>query len=468
MSNLNFLIKSPTAQIFRRAYIKRRDEVTGFFEDDWQEITPYIKKFGKLSQKVDDVKLNKFTFGNVKIVCDNEDGLFNPSTDEASLWYGYLNQQRTLFKVEAGYIDRQQREDGVWINNEFPSESLWDESFWDADSSLWDASTGQTLFVGIISGDIPLSDSNEVTFNIRPLNSVLQDYPARNLTGWTSTGFTASNFIQMVMNQTDGSSNYIFLPFFDNNTANWEWSTTSIVYSQLNTITAAGVYDKTVWEVIERLAEVENYVPYVNREGKFRFVSRNPNTTTVGFEFHGAGSFNSSYGQTIKKLSSYGSKISKFYSRVEVKFVDEDTSTSYVWQEGSFSISPNSNAWVLGVRTLKVENFYIPNTATANTIASTLFTEYSSLRNEIEFTTSFIPHLDLLDRTSIYYDPSEVQVSSLWDQNNWAADDTSTSLDLVFDASVGDAIRLSGQEFKFLSIEIDLDNLENKFIAREV
>jgi hypothetical protein len=61
-----------------------------------------------------------------------------------------------------------------------------------------------------------------------------------------------------------------------------------------------------------------------------------------------------------------------------------------------------------------------------------------------------------------------VQVSSLWDQRSWAEDVTSSADDLIFDASSGDAIRLDGDEFKFLSIEIDLDNFENKFIAREV
>ncbi len=467
MSTLNELIKSPNGQVFRRAYIKRRDAVTGLFETDWLEITPYIKKFGKIGQKVDDVKLNKFTFNNVKVVCDNEDGYFNPHTDDSSFWYGYLNQQRSLFKIEAGYIYRTKDSNGVWSNIEYPQGGFWDISIWDAINSIWDASQGINIFVGIISGDIPLSDSNEVTFNIRPLNSVLQDYPARNLTGWTTGGMTASQFVTMVMNQTDGSSNYIFLPFFGNTSTYWEISTTSIVYGNL-TSTSNDIQTKTVWEVIEKLAEVENYVPYVTRSGVFRFVSRTPNTTTVSYEFHGAGSYNSTYGQTIKKVSSYSSKISKFYSRVEVKFIDSDTTTSYVYQEGSFTVSPGSSAWVLGVRTLKIENFYIPNTTTASTIASSLFTEYSALKNEIEFTTSFVPHLDLLDRVSIYYDPSEVQVSSLWDQRNWAEDVTSSSDDLIFDSSRGDAIRLNGDEFKFLSIEIDLDNFENKFIAREV
>lgn len=466
-TSIKQLIKANKSEAFRRAFIKRRSTVTGLFESSWYDISDNIKKYGKITVKVDDVKLNKFTFSNAKLVCDNEDGLFNPHDDEASLWNGYLNQQRTLVKYEAGFVDRIQNANGVWSNYEWLAESLWDQAIWDNASAIWDGA-GTSLFYGVISGDIPLSDTNEVTFNIRPLVSVFQDYPARNLTGWTTTGFTASQFVQMVMNQTDGSSNYIFLPFFGNTTTGYQISTTSTIFTNLNTSGAVGVIDKTVWEVIEKLSEAENYIPYIDRQGVFKFVSRAANTTSVSWEFHGAGNFNSEYGHTIKRISNYGSKLSKFYSRVEVKFVDQDTTTSYVVSEGTFTVSPGSSAWVLGVRTLKVENFFIPNTATASTIATNLFTEYSALKNEIEFTTSFIPHLDLLDRISIYYDPSEVNLRSLWDQNNWAADDTSTSLDLIFDASSGDAIRLSGEEFKFLSVEIDLDNLECKYLAREV
>lgn len=466
-SSINQLIKAHKSEVFRRAFIKRRSITTGLFESSWYDISDNVKKYGKVTVKADDFKLNRFTFSNAKLVCDNEDGLFNPHDDEASLWNGYLNQQRTLVKFEAGYIDRVQNSNGVWSNYEWLAETLWDEAIWDNAGSIW-GGRGTSLFFGIISGDIPLNDNNEVTFNIRPLVSVFQDYPARNLTGWTSTGMTASQFVQMVMNQTDGSSNYIFLPFFGNTSSGYEISTTSTVFTNLNTSGAIGVIDKTVWEVIEKLAEAENYIPYIDKEGVFRFVSRDVSTTTVAWEFHGAGSFNTNYGHTIKKIQTYGSKQSKFYSRVEVKFNDSDTTTSYVVSEGSFSVSPGSSAWVLGVRTLKVENFFIPNTATASSIASNLFNEYSSLKNEIEFTTSFIPHLDLLDRISIYYDPSEVNTRNLWDQNNWADDATSTSLDLIFDASSGDAIKLSGEEFKFLSIEIDLDNLECKYLAREI
>jgi len=467
LTSINQIIKANKSEVFRRASIKRRNASTALFESNWYDISDNVKKYGKISIKADDMKINKFTFSNAKLVCDNEQGLFNPHTDESSLWNGYINQQRTLVKFECGLIERTQNTNGVWSNTEWYAGGVWDMVQWDTSQAIWDG-LGSSIYFGVVSGDIPLGDNNEVTFNIRPLSSVFQDYPARNLSGWTTTGMTASQFIQMVMNQTDGSSNYIFLPFFGNTTSGYDIGTTTNIYSNLNTSGAVGVLDKTVWEVIEKLAEAENFIPYINRGGIFKFISRTSITTTVAFEFHGAGSYSGTYGHTIKKISSFASKQSKYYSRVEVKFINADTTTSYVVSEGSFTVSPASSSWVLGVRTLQVENFFIPNTATALSISNNLFTEYSALKNEIEFTTSFIPHLNLLDRIAIYYDPSEVDVRNLWDQNDWAHDTVATSLDLIFDASRGDAIKLDGDEFKFLSIEIDLDNFECKYLAREI
>lgn len=466
-ATLNSAIKKNKAEVFRRASIKRRNLITGLFEDDWLEISDQVKSFGKITSQLDATRFYKFTFGNLKLVMFNDDGQFNPEDSESSLWYGFLNQQRTLVKIEAGFINRE-NVNGIWYNTEFPSGSIWDNAIWDASASTWDTSITSVAFVGVISGDILLGDNNQVTFNVKPLVSVFQDYPAKNLTGWTSTGMTASQFIGMVRDQQDSSGNYIFRPFFENTTTFWDISTTSNVYGNLNTSTATEVFDKTVWEVIEKLAESENFVPYISRNGVFKFVSREANTSVTAYEFHGVGSFDSEYGQTIKSVRSYGRKPSKYYSRVQVKWRDESTSTAYEIVEASLTVSGDSNPWILGHRTLQIENFLIPTSTVANTIAQTVYNEVSQLKREIDFTTSFVPGLDILDRFSIYYDPSEVTPNSLWDQYDWAADNTSTSTDLVFDNSRGDAINLTGQEFKFLTFELDLDNLENRFVAREV
>lgn len=470
MANIETLIGKAKAEVFRRVFIKRRLSTTGLFESSWLDVSSDVKSWGKVTSQIDSVRLYKFTFGNMKIVFQNDEGKYNPDDDEASLWYGYLNQQRTLVKIEAGFQTRQKRSDGVWITSEYPDNPGWDEAIWDADASLWDPATTSdpTVFIGVVSGDINLSDKNEVALNIKPLTSLFQDYPARNLTGWTSTGFTSSNFIALLRDQTDGAGSFIFRPFFGDTTTYWDISSTSSVFSNLNTSTAADVVDKTVWDIVEKLSEADNFVPYITRQGTFKFVSRAANTTTVAYEFHGAGNSSSYYGSTIKNINSLSKKLSKYYSRVEVKWAAPDTSTSYEVVQSSFSVAPGNNPWVLGHRTLKIENLYIPNATVANSLATAIFNDYSSLKKEIDFTTTFVPHLDLLDRFAIYYEPTQFSANSLWDQFNWAYDNTLLSTDLIFDSSRGDAINLNGQEFKFLSFEIDLDNLTNRFIAREV
>lgn len=466
MATLLEKIKSGKSDMFRRVLIKRRNLSSGLFESSWQDISKDVKSFGKFKLDVDSSRLYKFTFSNAKIVMSNSDGLYNPHDSESSLWYNYLNQQRTLVKIEAGYIHRILNANGSYTNTELPSQSLYDVSNWDS-GAMWDATTSSIVFTGVINGDISTSDKNEVTFNLKPLVSIFQDYPAKNLTGWTSTGMTASQFLAMVRDQTDGSGNFVFRPFFGDTTSNFYISTTTNVYANLNTSTAEDVIDSTVWEIIEKLSESENYIPYVTRDGSFRFTSRDANTTVSAFEFHGAGSYNSEYGHTIKAISSYGRKISKYYSRVQIKFKDENTSTSYVFAESDFTVGPASNPWILGHRTFQLQNLFMATSTVAQPIATAIFNDYSSLKNEIEFTTTFVPHLDILDRIRIYYDPSEITPQSLWDLYNWADSSTITA-DLLWDGSVGKSMQINGQEFKFLSIELDVDNFETKFQAREV
>lgn len=468
MSAINRFIKKPNATIFRRASIKRRNLGTGAFESTWQDITKDVKSWGKISNQIDSARRYKFTFGTAKLVMQNESGKYNPHDNSSSLWYGYLNQQRTLVKIEIGFLDVSETSTGKKVVSEIPDAVVWDSAIWDAESSEFDSSDDSTVFIGVISGDLPLSDKNEVVLNIKPLSSIFQEYPARNLTGWTSTGLTASQFITNVRDHQDSSSNYVFRPFFNDTTTYWDISSTSNVFSNLNTSTAKDVIDKTVWDVIEKLSEAENFVPFITKYGYFKFISRDAITSTVSFEFHGAGSFSSEYGHTIKKVNSYGFRVSKFYSRVQVKFNESDTSSSYQVVETTLTVSSTNNPWILGNKTLSIDNYYIPNQTVANTLAQVIFADVSALKREIDFETSLIPHLDIFDRFSIHYDPSSFYYYNLWDQNDWASDSTMTSEDLIFDASLGDGLSLDGQEFKFLTFEIDLDNLSNKFIAREV
>lgn len=463
MSGINDQIKKGASRVFRRAYIKRRTNTTALFESDWQEITLDIKKWGKIKQEIDAVRLNKFKLSNVTLKLSNEDGRYNPETDEASIWYNHFGQQRTLVKIEAGFYETKEVTPGNWMRYEYPGEVLWDQDIWD--KGIWDEDGNATIYVGIVSGDIPISDKNEITLKVAPLTQVFKDYAARNIKGYDSS-MTASKFMQLVWNHTDGSSGFIFRPFFGDTTTYWDVSSTSTIYSDLNTSGAKDILDKTVWDVMEKFAEVENFALYIDRTGVFKFVSRDGASSVTSFQF-GAGYYSGTYGHTIKAIDEYGKKYSKYYSRVQVKFSDSDTITSYVTYEATLTVSTASNPWNYGERTLSIENYWIPNTSTAETLALNVYNEYSAVKNEIIFKTSFIPNVTVLDRCQVSYDSTEVDYNTLFDINDWAYDDTSLSTDLVFDSNKGEAIRLNNEEFKFLSIEIDLDRLETRFLGRE-
>jgi hypothetical protein len=449
-------ISAPKIKAFRRLYVKRRLQSTGDFESDWVEISEDVKRWGSIKMSADTDRPGRYSIDGMNLLMHNDSGKYNPSDDINSLWWGYLSQTRTLVKIIAGLVHETLGADLIWDRTEYPSYN-WDVDYWD--SGIWDAEG--TLYTGIVSGDINLSDKNEVALPVKSLVQVFKDFPAAALAGYSAGGMTASQFMGMLRDQTDGSGSFVFRPFFGNTTTNWEIATTTNVYSNLNAATAEDVRDKTTWDIVERLAAAENYTAFVDQAGVFRFQSKTP-SSTVQYQFHGLGSFDTEYGHTIKGINAFGKDYSKFYSRVSVKYRKDDTYTSYINTSSAFVVSGTNTAWEIGYKTLDYENVWIPNSTTAATIANELHSEFSSLKNKIDFTSTFVPHLSLLNRISITYDStSRLSSDSAWDANDW---DT----ELTWDASQGDAIVLDGAEFKFLSIEINLDSFECKYIAREL
>lgn len=468
LDSINGQIANGRSKIFRRIYFKRRLLNSGLYEDDWQECTQDVIKWGSVKKEIDASKVNSFKFSNTSITFSNHSGRYNPCDDDNSMWYGYGDQQRTLVKVVVGFT-YEFLENGIWNVSDVPSESLWDYANWDVEGNNWDQedSGGPVCFTGFISGDIAVKGDNQVSIPMVPLTEAFRLFSARRLTGW-SASLTASSFIEMLRDQVDGDGEYIFRPFFQDTTTGFVYETTTANFSNLNTATAADVIDSNVWEIIEKLAVAENKVPYASKDGFFHFTSRDYGNTTPVYHFYGAGGYSSDYGVTIKKVSWFGKRFSKYYSRVQLKYRDTDTATSYVVHESTFRVAGDSSPWTLGERTLEIENLWIPTSTVAETIAEDLFDEYSATRREIEFTTSLVPHLDILDRVQITYDPVPASPNSLWDLYNWGEDTTTAGTnDLIFDAGGGDAIRLNGAEFRLISIDINLDTCECKFIGRE-
>lgn len=440
-SSITKQIKSNSSFVFRKAYIKRRQLSDGLFESNWVEITNDVKRWGSFNSNIDVEKIGRLVFSGNIMTVQNIEGKYNPNDNQSSLWNGFGNQQRSLVKIEAGFYDFYNAVDGRIQFDTYPEDP--------------------TIFTGIISGNINLSDSNDINLPIQPLTRVFRDFPANDLTGFTSTGVTASYFMEMLRDQTDGAGGFIFRPFFGNTSVNWEITATSIVYPQLNTSSADDLSGLNVWDVVEKLAQSEQFIPYITPTGKFRWVPKTVSSTTT-YEFHGISvTPNTEYGQTIKRLFSYGKQYTSFYSRVAVKFIDSESATSFVNTGLAFAVSGTNTAWNLGHRTFSIRNFWM-NTATAQSVASSVFSEVSSLDEQINFSTSFIPHLNLLDRVNISYDSTDyANQNELWDVADW---DTT----FTWDSDRGDAIVLDQEPFKILSININLDEMETRYVCRQL
>lgn len=444
LSTLNGQIKNGRSRIYRRLFIKRRTSGTGLYESDWQDISADVIKWGSVRKEIDNNKVNNYKFSGMSIVMNNMQGKFNPYISPDSIWFGYGDEQRTLVKIEAGFLYQVRGTNGIWTTTELPSANI--------------------VFSGFISGNINITGSNQVTLPIVPLTECFRQFSARRLTGWNSS-LTASDFIELLRDQQDTSGNYIFKPFFGDTSTNFVITASTNEYANLNTSTAKDVINNTAWGIVEKLCEAENYVPLVTNSGVFKFRPRTISTTPV-YEFYGVGGFSSEYGHTIKRINWYGKRHSKYYSRVSVKWAEADTSTSYEVKESSYLVNSTSGPWTLGEKSLNITNTWIPSATAALTIATELFNEFSAIREEIEFTTSLVPHLEIFDRVLVTYDPSPVLGNSLWDLYNWS-DSISAADDMIWDDSGGESIKLYQKEFKLIAIDMNLDSSECKFIGRD-
>jgi hypothetical protein len=359
-----------------------------------------------------------------------------------------------LVKIEFGFLD-ETKTNGIWRVRKTPHSSSygWDVAEWDID--VWDGGEPSIEYHGIIYGDIDLSDKNEVALNIAPLTQLFRDFPASRLSGYTTTGMTASEFMTSVKNKQDGGGNYIFRQFI----SDWDIATTTAIYANLNSPNHKDVIDASVWDIMAKLAVAENYMPYIDMGGIFRFKNK-VITGSTQFDFYGNGFFNTTYGHTIKSIDKFGDRVNALYTRVQVKFGEDDTATSYAVSETDLTISASNTPWIYGHRTLQIDNTFIPNTTVAQSLADNLKNELSILKAEIEFTTSFIPQLNILDPVRISYSSEIREANTIWGSNNWTTE-------LKWKQSTGDALDLNLAEFFLTRVTIDLDKLECKYTARE-
>jgi len=417
--------------VFRNLLFKRRLS-SGEYESSWQTIpSKYIKSFGTLRWNWDNVIAGVYQQSGMRVLLRNDDAFFNEETDVDSFFYPYLSRYRTLVRVEAGYKDS--------LGNYSP--------------------LNPTLFTGIINSEFKRNDRNEIPIEIDTLDSVFREVPASKLQNFNAAGETATSYIQKIRDFTDGANNFYFRKFIA--LADWTIASTTLTYPSLNTSTA--LQNDTCWDLIQKLAQIENKVAYVNKTGQFFFSDRPQATTTstVVYGLRGIGARDKLYGHNIISIDNYYEAVSKIYNRVSVKHKEADTSASYYIKEQSWSWGDGSTSDKYGVRTYNVDNVWIDITSTAITLGDALFNAYSALRYEADITCKFIPHVFLGDFIDVTYKSPAPPVLDLWGYFVWGTGVWGRSSPRGFST-------FNNKQFYVIGLEHDLDSFKTRFNLREV
>lgn len=416
-------INKPVCDVFRRAYIKRRSNTTGLYEAAWYEISDYVKKWGTIENSVDDTNLNVFKHSGISLTCRNDEGKFNPESNVNSFWYGYMTRFRTLLKIEAGYLD----DDDV----ELPT------------------TTTQGIF--ILTNDIPISGiKNEAILNFKSLVSIFDEVVVTEVASLGATQ-TASGLITRIRDHSDGVGNVVFRQFISS--ASWVIQATTNNYNCATTTSLDGL---TCWELMEKLAETEGFILLVNRTGGLEFRDRNERTSTSQFTFYGQG-FKE---QNVISLDEYLEPINKFYNYFRLKFLEADTSTSYVISGTITTVNPSGTSWKYGSRTYEFENLFISDTTTAQSICTARRTQFDEIKEEIEIIAKFCPQLEISDKVTLNYRNYDLANTILWDLFNWDEENWNDESGEIFD--------WRNIDFKILAKNTNLDNFTTNLTLRRI
>lgn len=422
--SIESLISKNKLHVFRRMFMKRR--ISGNYEAIWQTIpSKYIINYGSVGFSIDDIKVNFYQYDGLSFKVRNEDGYFSDISETKSFFYGAETRYRTLLKIESGYLDS--------ASTEYPTSTI--------------------MYIGLLNEDLIQNQQAVINFSTKHLSSIFQEVPAENVGGLGST-MTASQILTKIMNHTDGASNIIFQKYIS--AGGWNIATTTNYY---NMATSTSLQGLTCWELMQKLAEAENMVLYISRDGDFYFQAKEPLTTTAIYHFKGLGDKDNTYGTNIKETISLDYGLRKVYNRVRIKFDESDTLTSYYVYKENWTWGDSSSSYLYGVKTYEYNNEWINGSATAQTIASAIYNEYKYPKLEVKIQSKFVPHLNLNDRVSLNYKARTIEGDYLWDYAIWD--------NFYWQEASGYNININ-QDFRIIKIKHNIDNFSSELELREI
>ena len=402
--------------VFRRIYIKRRMS-DGEYETDWVRIeNEYIKKFGQITWSVDEIIPSFYRTSGIQFQVTNKDGRFSGTEEEQSIFSDALTVYRTLVKVEAGY----KASDGT----EYP--------------------TNPSLFLGFISEDITYTEDSLVNIKTKHISSVFEEFSADLIPGLGATQ-SASDIITKIRDYLDPNSISVFQKYIS--LGAWYIQTTT---NQYNMATSTSLQSLNCWQLMEKLAVAENYIMYIDNTGNFYFKDKEDITATASYHFSGLGDDDKTYGHNIIGNMTEVLNIRKVYNRVKIKLGQDDTITSFYTKNESWAWGDSSSSFIYGIREYEYNNTWL-STATAETIADTIFSDFSYPKKEISFRAKFVPQVLVQDRVSVTYRTQRFsEEGDLWAYFLWGYG--------RFGERPGYNINIDNEDFRTIEVKHSIDN----------
>ena len=391
MATLTQLIRRGKQFAIRRCYIKRRDETTGVYEADWVRVDNYngksrVKNWGTVSIEIDNQpnRIAGFNVSNLTIQFRNDDGLFNVETTTGSLWFGYLNRQKTKLKVECGYED-------------------------DAGDDVGVAS----IFEGYIDR-VKIGDDQLAKITILSYQNLLQGYEFEDIAGLGATE-TVNTLIDAMMNQVKIVE---YIPYVAADAA------------QNKTITVADL-SGSYWDVIKILCYKSGSVPKLVGD-VWSFKKREIDASS-SFDFEGKGSTAIS---DIFKISSYDDEGA---DRITTKWFSsggESATTTDATLRLKYPID----------KTIDLE--LISSGAERQDIIDELLSQWENPKPIIEFETRFLVNiLEPLNKITLnVIGEAYPQCIFIWDSFNWIPDENNITPDAPCWGGILGAITIDSSE----------------------
>jgi hypothetical protein len=423
--SLKSLLKKNKHQVFRRAYYKLRQS-DGEYESTWTQIDPdLIIKWGATTWSVDEIIPSFYRQSGLSLKVLNVDGKFAGTEEEQSVFNGALTTYRTLVRIDAGYIDTDA--------TEYP--------------------TNATQYIGFISEDLTYTEDGTVQIKTKHISSIFDEFPASEVSGLGTTQ-TASEIVTRIQNHTDGSSNLIFQKYISSTA--WNITATTNNY---NINTSTGLENLTVAKLLNKLAVAENFIWYIDGDGQFYFKGKDAISTTSDYHLSGLGDDDKTWGHNLLDQISVNTNLRKVYNRVDIKLARGDTTTAFYRKKESWTWGDSSSSFRFGIRKFDYFNEFL-STATAVTIANTIFSDFSEPKQEVDIKAKFLPQLTVQKRVSLTYRTQRpvVEGASLWGYFLWGYG--------KFGERPGYNIDINNTDYRIIQIKHNYDNFTSDIKLR--